>query len=470
MIDRANVARSAAWRAVEMAGSEGISFLSFLVMARLLVPEEFGVVAIAGAIVQLAAVVLHRGLPDALIQASKLDDEQVRSALTLSLIGGCALVLAIVAVAWPLGWLLERSHFPVILVALAPVLVLQAAMLPLHAILRRRFEFRAIAIRTLCATSIGGVVAIVLAQREWGPWALVAQQWVGTLIGTLLVFRFSPVRPWPLRFSRDAVESLVEVARPVLVGGFLMHSTRRFDALALGLFVTDHEVGVYFLVARLVFSVQLLTTHSIGDLGLVVLSRLQGEPAKVAAAVRRAFRLTAYACLLCFGGLMMAAPALVPLLFGDEWRDAVLPLQAMAALSAFGALATVAIQVLVAIGAAGEAGWLSARSSLLQVAAIFGGAALGLMPMVIALGAVQAVMLWPALARIGRRIRLDRGTVLRDLSPIVAAWLLALGAGWGVSGAHLSGVALMVLPGLAFVAVMLSCGLMWRQTLFGRLG
>jgi O-antigen/teichoic acid export membrane protein len=119
VIDRANVARSAAWRAVEMAGSEGISFLSFLVMARLLVPEEFGVVAIAGAIVQLAAVVLHRGLPDALIQASNLDDEQVRSALTLSLIGGCALVLAIVAVAWPLGWLLERSHFPVILVALA---------------------------------------------------------------------------------------------------------------------------------------------------------------------------------------------------------------------------------------------------------------------------------------------------------------------------------------------------------------
>ena len=470
MIDRARVTRSALWRAVEMAGSEGLSFLIFLVMARLLVPEEFGVVAIAGAIVQVAAVVLHRGLPDALIQASKLDDEQIRSALTLSILAASAMTLVIVVAAWPLGWLLGRDHFPAIMVALAPVLVLQGAMLPLHAILRRRFEFRAIAVRTLAATSIGGAVAIVLAHRDWGPWALVAQQWLSTVIGALLVYKFSPVRPWPLRISRDAVEPLLDVARPVLVGGFLMHSTRRFDAVALGLFVTDHEVGLYFLVARLVFSVQLLTTYSIGDLGLVVLSRLQAEPAKLAAAVRRAFRLTAYTCLLCFGGLMIAAPSLVPLLFGEEWSDAVVPLQAMAALSAFGALATVATQVLVAVGAADDAGRISARSSLLQLVAIFGGAALGLMPMVVALGVVQAVMLWPALKHIGERTRLDRATVLRDLVPIVAGWLLALAAGWGVSSAQLTGIALQVLPGLAFAGVMLGCGLVWRRSLFGRLG
>lgn len=470
MIDRARVTRSAAWRAVEMAGSEALSFLIFLVMARLLVPEEFGVVAIAGAIVQVAAVVLHRGLPDALIQASKLDDEQIRSALTLSIAGSAAMALAIVAAAWPLGWLMGRDHFPAIMLALAPVLVLQGATLPIHAILRRRFEFRAIAVRTLAATSIGGVVAILLAHRDWGPWALVAQQWVAGVIGTLLVYRFSPVRPWPLRISRDAVEPLLDVARPVLVGGFLMHSTRRFDAVALGLFVTDHEVGVYFLVARLVFSVQLLTTHSIGDLGLVVLSRLQNDPARIADAVRRAFRLTAYTCLLCFGGLMVAAPSLVPLLFGEEWRDAVVPLQAMAALSAFGALATVATQVLVAVGAADDAGRISGRSSLLQLAAIFGGAALGLMPMVVALGVVQAAMLWPALTCIAQRTRLDRGTVLRDLVPIVGGWLLALAAGWGVSSAQLSGIALQVLPGLAFAGVMLGCGLAWRRSLFGGLG
>lgn len=470
MIDRARVTRSALWRAVEMAGSEGLSFLIFLVMARLLVPEEFGVVAIAGAIVQVAAVVLHRGLPDALIQASKLDDDQIRSALALSILAASAMTLVIVAAAWPLGWLLGRDHFPAILAALAPVLVLQGAMLPLHAILRRRFEFRAIAVRTLAATSIGGAVAIVLAHRDWGPWALVAQQWLSTVIGALLVYKFSPVRPWPLRISRDAVEPLLDVARPVLVGGFLMHSTRRFDAVALGLFVTDHEVGLYFLVARLVYSVQLLTTYSIGEVGLVVLSRLQGEPAKLAAAVRRAFRLTAYTCLLCFGGLMIAAPSLVPLLFGEDWSDAVVPLQAMAALSAFGALATVATQVLVAVGAADDAGRISARSSLLQLVAIFGGAALGLMPMVVALGVVQAAMLWPALKHIGERTRLDRGTVLRDLVPIVAGWLLALAAGWGVSSAQLTGIALQVLPGLAFAGVMLGCGLVWRRSLFGRLG
>lgn len=470
MIDRARVTHSAAWRALEMAGSEGLSFLIFLATARLLVPEEFGVVAIAGAIVQVAAVVLHRGLPDALIQAPHLDDDQIRSALTLSILGAGAMTLVIVAAAWPLGWLLGRDHFPAILAALAPVLLLHGATLPIHAILRRRFEFRAIAMRTLAATAIGGLVAIVLADRDAGAWALVAQQWVAMLIGAVLIFRFSPIRPWPLRLSRDAIEPLLDVARPVLVGGFLMQSTRRFDAVALGLFVTDHEVGLYFLVARLVLSVQLLTTHSIGELGLVVLSRMRGDPEKLAAAIRRAFRLTAYACLLCFGGLMVIAASLVPLLFGSEWIDAIRPLQVMAALSAFGALATVATQVLVAVGAATEAGQISARSSFLQLLAIFGGAALGLMPMVIALGAVQALMLWPALARIAERTRLERATVVRDLAPIVGAWLVALAIGWGLSESTLNGVALQILPGLAFAAVMVCCGLLWRRSLFGRLG
>jgi O-antigen/teichoic acid export membrane protein len=470
MIDRARVTNSAAWRAIEMAGSEGLSFLIFVVTARLLVPEEFGVVAIAGAILQVGAVLLHRGLPDALIQAVRLDDDQVRSALTLSILGGAAMAAVIILLAWPVGWLMGRDHFPPIMAALAPVLVIQGATLPLHAILRRRFEFRQIAVRTLGATALGGLAAIYLAGQGAGSWALVAQQWVASLVGALLIFRFSPVRPWPLRLSRDALEPLLAVARPVLVGGFLMQSTRRLDAVALGLFVTDHEVGLYFLVARLVLSVQLVTTYSIGELGLVVLSRLQSDPHRLAAAIRRAFRLTAYACLLCFGGLVVTAGFLVPLLFGPEWADAVLPLQVLAALSAFGALATVGNQALVAIGAATDAGRLSARSSVLQVIAIFGGAALGLMPMVIALGAVQAVMLWPTILRICAHTRVAPMDFMRDLAPILGGWTLALAAGWGATRAPWSGVVMELLPGVAFGVVMLACGLRWRHTLFGRLG
>jgi len=470
VIDRGRVANSAVWRAIEMAGSEGLSFLVFVVMARLLVPEDFGVVAIAGAIIQLGAVLLHKGLPDALIQAVRLDDGQVRSALTLSMLGAAAMTAVIVLLAWPLGWIMGRDHFPPIMAALAPVLVIQGFTLPLHAILRRRFEFRQIAIRTLLGTVAGGLVAIYLADQGAGSWALVAQQWVASVVGALLVYRFSPVRPWPLALSRDALEPLLAVARPVVMGGFLLHSTRRLDAVALGLFVTDHEVGLYFLIARLVLSVQLVTTYSIGELGMVFLSRLQSDPLRLAAAVRRAFRLTAYACLLCFGGLVVAAPLLVPLLFGAEWADAVRPLQALAALSGFAALAAVGNQALVAIGAAGDAGRLSARSSVLQVLAIFGGAALGLMPMVIALGAAQAVMVWPTLARICAHTRIAPMILVRDLAPIMVGWTLALGAGWAASRAPWSGIAMELLPGVAFGAVMLAFGLRWRDSLFGRHG
>jgi O-antigen/teichoic acid export membrane protein len=466
---RPDVARTAGWRVLEIVGSEGLSFLVFVAMARLLVPGEFGIVAIAGAMVQLGMAVLQRGLPDALVQAHRLDDRQIRCAFALSVAAGAAMAIGLVLLAWPLAWLLGREGFAPILAALAPILIVQAAAIPLHAVLQRRFDFRAIALRTLVATVAGGMLAMVLAWQGAGAWALVAQQWTVTLVGAALILRFSPIRPWPLTLRRDALEPLLAVARPVLFGSVLMQATRRLDAVALALFVTDHEVGLYFLVARLILSVQLVTTHSIGEVGLAVLARLQAEPKRLGLAIRRAFRLTAFACLVCFGGLLVCAGPLVPLLFGEAWIGAVRPLQVLAALTAFGALTTVSGQVLVAVGAAGDAGRLAAWSALLQLVALFGGAALGLMPMVVALGLVQTVLLWPALRRVAAHTGVSVAAVARDLLPIVAGWLVAIAAAWGAAHTSAGAAIPLVMPGLAFTAVMAACGLHWRRSLFGRL-
>ncbi len=108
----ARTSKSVAWRTLETAGSEGLSFLMFVVMARLLMPEDFGLVALASSIVMSLQCLLQFGLPEALIQREKLSHETIKAAMSASLMLGLALLALAWALAWPLAWVLDRDEFP----------------------------------------------------------------------------------------------------------------------------------------------------------------------------------------------------------------------------------------------------------------------------------------------------------------------------------------------------------------------
>jgi PST family polysaccharide transporter len=422
----AKAARGAGWRALETAGSEGLSFLLFVVLARLLMPEDFGIVALASSVVLSLQCLLQFGLPEALIQREHLTKENIRSAMSASLVWGLVLVAFTWVIAWPLAWALGRPEFPKVFLALSSVLVLQSLSFPLHGMLRRELNLRAIAIRTLTATTVGGATAATLALNGFGPWALVAQQLIVASVGLIMLLRVSKDKPWPFHFTKQSFEPLIAVARPVMLGQFATQAARRLDAVALGFFLGNHEVGIYFLVTRVIQAVQMVTQFSIGEIALAVLSRLQSEPERLREGIRRAIRLTSYACLVFFGGLSIVAPVLVPVVFGEAMGDASEPLRILALFATGGAIISTIVHVLVSANAASTSSWLAVGVALVQLAAVFLAARFGMIPLVLAIGAVQILLVLPAFHLLSRHVGVSRHTLVVDQVPI----LLAFGVAW----------------------------------------
>ena len=182
-------AKALVWTSLESFALSGLSLISLAVFARFLSPAEFGLAAIALAIVQGLTVPVELLFRDALIQRKDLQDIQVNSAFTVSvglgaaLCGGCWLCSPSLIERWlrepQLGHVLKWMSLSLIGMGFGSVVV---------AMQRRKLEFRALALRSLLGRASSAVVAISLAFMGAGVWSLVAQQVLLVCLGTLTLW------------------------------------------------------------------------------------------------------------------------------------------------------------------------------------------------------------------------------------------------------------------------------------------
>lgn len=400
-MNAAAVTRSGLWRVIEALASEGLTLLFFVALARLLVPEQFGAVALSTSIVSVLQIVLNSGFAVALIQHPAPDEAHLRTAFAANLLIATAMVVACLMVAWPLAWLLDRPPFAPLLMAMAPMLWLNALSAPLQGLLRRRMAYRQLALRSVVAALCGGAAATALAFAGAGVWALVAQQWVTFAAGLAVLLSVAPARPWPLRLDRPALAELLPVARPVMFGQVASSAARRLNLVALGLFLADRDIGLMFLILRLIFSVEMVTQFSLSDVSLSVFSRLQHDRAAFGRAVGSALLVAAVAGSACFGALSVLAEPVVPRVFGAAWSGAVGPLSILALLSVVVPITQIATQAILATGRGRAFGWMASGFALLQLLVAMLGATFGLREAVLAYGAVHFLHLAVALMLLG---------------------------------------------------------------------
>jgi len=423
-VSAGRVASSAFWRAVETAGSEGVAFIVFAVLARFLSPKDFGAVAIVTSIMQILQCLLYNGFTEALIQKPDTTPEHHNTVSATNFMLSLTLIALGTAVAWPLGYWLDRSNFPLIFCVMLPSLIPRGLSSPMLASLRRAMDFRSIALRTLLGVICGGVMAVMLARAGIGYWALIANQWSSELIGFLVLAASAPAKPWHMRFSRRAFKDLVPVALPVMSAAFLSIAARRLDNVALGAFLPDRVIGIYFMANRLVFAAQMVTQHGLADVAMVILSNLNTDKERYRVGVLRAMRLMTYLCACAFGMLAVAGPWLVPLLFGASWEPATAPLRVLAATQLGGAVVAIVGITLIASGNASQYSRLAVGMAFAQLVAVAVAARWGLMAVAWGAGIVQCLAVLPAL----RMASVYHGLSLQRLLAVVLPILLLFGA------------------------------------------
>lgn len=417
------VAKGVMWRVMEVVGSEALAFGSFVVLARLLIPEDFGVVSQATLLILTTQLVLQQGLPEALVQKQDLSAAHFDTAFWTNLMLGGLTMLALIAGADLVAIALAEPGLGEVLRWLAPTLVLFAAGRVVLAKLRRELEFQGFMLMSIAATLAGAIAGIALAAAGFGIWALVAQQWVHGVVGLAMAWLYSGWLPQP-RLLWHHLRELWAFSSLTVVDALLRFSTRRFDLLILAIFWSATEVGYYFLAVRLLFSAGMLTYYSMSHLGLPILAKLTVDSASHREAIYRTFRLVSLGCLPTLIGLGLVASTMIPLLFGVEWAGSVAPFQMLCAFSIFYALALMSGQVLLSAGHARDAMMLSGVNVVLFLLAVTFAAPHGITAAALAGGLANMLATPIYLKVLQRRFGIDLRRMLKEQIP---AWLATLG-------------------------------------------
>lgn len=356
--DRPGPVKSAVfWSYALTIGRVGTTTVVTFVLAKLLGPAEFGVVAMAVLILGLAQMLMQQGLVSAIVQRDQLTDDHLDAAFVVLLLAGVA-VAALMAAFSPLWALINREpQLTAVCLALAPLVVVQALSVVPEALLRRDLRFRAIAVRTLAAAVVAAVAGVALALAGAGVWALVAQQVLTSVVGLVILWSLSPWRPRLRMAGRlRAIRDLWRFSAHSASAGLALTLGGKADQFVSGFLFGPVTVGIYRLAARLPEMMVDVAVRSLQQVALPALSRLQDDRAALAKRLVDLQHLGAVAGLPALGVLAGVATPLIGLL-GPQWAGTDVPLQLLCLYSAanvYGVLLGPTLQ------AVGRPQWLSA--------------------------------------------------------------------------------------------------------------
>lgn len=308
----------------------GLRIVTLLLLARLLTPEEFGVVGAAMVVGGFALLLSQAGMEPALIQRPTLEERHVRTALTAFLLLSTSMG-ALVALASPLIARFFRMD------ELVPLLLVTAFAFPLQglmsvptALLKRRMQFRGLAAIQVVSYGVGyGGVGITLAWIGAGAWSLV----VATLAQSLLaVVLLQVIQPYPKRplFDRAAFGELMYFGTGFTLARLLNYVALQGDNLVVGRWLGAAALGLYSRAYQLlIFPVDLFGTV-MDQVLFPSMARVQHDSARLATTYRRGVTMIGLVFLPLSTLVILLAPELVLVLLGPQWLGVVLPFKLLA--------------------------------------------------------------------------------------------------------------------------------------------
>jgi O-antigen/teichoic acid export membrane protein len=415
-------------------GQQALSLVISFTLAAMLGPRVYGVVAMATLYIMFVELVQRQGMSAAVIQRKRLDPEHQDTAFWLVL--GLSLMMAAASVGGA-GWWAAANDLPElrpVLVALSLLVPIQGLIIVPDALLRRRMEFRRLALRTLVAVAAGGLAGIGGALAGWGVWALVAQQLATGLASVVVLWSVSGWRP-RARFSRRAARDLTGFSTGSFLSSVAVFVNNRADAVLVGLFFGPVVVGIYRLAGRLVEMLLSATVRPVQSLSLPELSPHQDDRPEFARRLARLMRLSATVALPALGLLAGVAEPLVAVL-GPEWSAAAPALRILCVVGAVRVVVALNGPMLQAVGSPfvqAAVSWLAAAAS----AATFAGTGLALAdrsPAAQVVGIATAAALFYGVVIGGLHVFLVRRYTDLSLRAAVAAHAGPLGAGLAAAG------------------------------------
>lgn len=347
---KSSVITSLIWKFLERIGTHGVQFVVAIVLARLLAPSDFGLIALVTVFIALANVFVQSGLNTALIQKKDADNIDFSTVFYASL-AVAALLYGLLFVFAPLLAVFYNGQtklIPVIRV-LGIILLLGAVNSVQEAYVARNMMFKKLFYRSVGAIIPSGIFGITLAYLDFGIWSLVGQQLMNSCLMCVIMWFTVKWRP-QLVFSFVRFRGLFSFGWKLLCSALLDSFYRNIRDLVIGKLFSPADLGFYnrgdqfpkIIIANINASIQSVLLPS--------LSTVQDDKSRLKSLARRSIKTSSFFILPMMAGLAAVAKPLTLILLGEKWLPAVPFIQICCVSYAFWPIHTTNLSAINAVG------------------------------------------------------------------------------------------------------------------------
>ncbi len=419
---RASVGRGVLWSAGGGAASKGAALIAFLLIARELDPDAFGLVALASLFITILSVFVEQGFPQALVQRQSIDDVHLSTAFWANVCISATLAVIIVLAAAPISAAFSEPGLAVVLKVLSLSLVLGAFSGVQVAILQRHMRFGVLATRSFAGTAVGGLVGVALALTGFGVWALVAQTLVVQAVTAVALWMSTGWSPRAV-FSFDRLRELWSFGVNVLGSRLVNLANIRTAHIMIALVLDKRALGLYSVAAQIEGALSGLLINTVTRVSLATLSRFQGNLPMFRRVYFAGVRLTAAFGVPAFVGVAALAPDITVCFLGPQWTEAAPIVSILALLGVVSSVGAFNVTAIASLGFPRYNFQLDALNAAFTVCAIAVALPWGLTGVAFAFVA-RAYLLWPVRFLVLRRLC---GVTFRELG--ASLWGIVVSAG-----------------------------------------
>ena len=314
------------WSFADNIANTGVSFVVGLVLARLLTPEEYGLIGIITIFIMVFNSIVDSGFSNALIRKKDASDKDYNTVFITNLLLSVLLFVVLYNCAPAISRFFDQPQLIPLTRVMGSVVIINAFAIIQRTILVKQIDFKTQTKVSLISSISSGVVGIGMAIGGMGVWSLVGQQISRQLLNTLFLWVYN--KWWPkLQFSLDSFRELFNFGWKLLVSGLIDTVWKQVYQFVIGKFYTTETLGQYTRAQQFssIFSSNLTTI--VQRVSYPVLSSIQDEKERMKAAYKKVIKTTMLVTFVCMLGLAAVAKPMVLVLIGEKWLPCVTFLQ-----------------------------------------------------------------------------------------------------------------------------------------------
>ena len=326
-----------------------ISFANTIILARILSPDDYGLMAMAMVVCGFIAFFNEIGLGSAIIQRKDITNQQLNGAFSISIIASLLLYAFTYFLAPRVGDFYNNPQIASMLIVLAISFVIGAFSTVSNALISKNMQFKALAGVEFITILLQAILTLVLAILDYKAWALVYGFIIAQLIRAILVFVLAKWRPTKFGEFKEAI-SLIKFGLTVTYSRLTWYAYSNAATFIIGKFSGEKQLGIYSMAATLAGLPTEHLTSLIRQVASPIFAKLQEDLQELNTLLCGFTGGLAMITFPVLAGMAVTAPELIPILLGEQWLAVVFPMQALAVMGLLNSISPLLTQALTSTG------------------------------------------------------------------------------------------------------------------------